>query len=96
MVQTEELVRKQGGLWMIPPHLWGVGECATQRVEHVERSRAAAQGHAGSQRQGQHGVRDEDDEQEVPHQLYAVLRTAETDTFPENACGSHRKHIRRI
>ena len=96
MVQTEELVGTKGCLWMIPTHLCGVGERADQRVQHMEHSRAAAQGHAGSQRKGQHGVRDEDDEQEVPHQLYAVLGDPEADTFPEDACGSHRKHTRRI
>jgi hypothetical protein len=96
MVHTEETVRTKGGLWMIPPHLWRVGECAEQRVQHVERSRAAAQDHAGSQRKGQHGVRDEDDKQEVPHQLYAILGAAEANTFPEDACGSHRKHTRLI
>ena len=62
----------------------------------MQHSRAAAQSHAGAQRKGQHGVRDEDDEQEVPHQLYAAVLAAEADTLPEEACGSHRKHTRRI
>jgi len=96
MVQSEEHLRTKGGLWMIPPHLWGFCERADQRVQHVERSRAAAQGHAGSHWKGQHGVRDEDDEQEVPHQLYAVQGAAKADAFPEDTCGSHRKHTRRI
>jgi len=81
---------------MFTNYLWGVCERAAQRVNHVERSRAAAQGHTGSQRKGQHGVRDEDDEQEVPHHLYAVLGAAKADTFPEDACGSHRKHTIQI
>jgi hypothetical protein len=78
----------------MPPHLLGGGECPDECVEHVDHSCAPAQGHAGPQRKGQHRVRDEDDEQEVPHQLYATLTAAEPDPFPEDACGSHRKHTR--
>ena len=58
----------------------------------MDRCRAAAKDHARSQRKGQHRVRDEDNEQEVPGQLHATLIVLESDPLPGDACGSHRKH----
>jgi len=65
-------------------------------VQHVEQSRGAPQDHAGSQRQRQHRVRHEDNEQEVPHLAYPIsLLVPEPDSFSEDACRSHNKRYTR-
>lgn len=50
-----------------------------RRGEHVRERRQDADHDAPAQRQRQHGVRHEDDEQHVPH---LVLRLLEADALP--------------
>lgn len=59
----------------------------------MEQSRGTPEDHARSQRQWQHRVRHEDDEQEVPDQADPVTRPVlEPDPRSEDSCRSHNKY----